>query len=177
MPRIARAYALMEPWLRARDPLDMSRRVLPFTQPFPRPFADAVAGLAPDAPPAALFELIDAHIVTRNHGLDLLPAYAHVAPERFARHVAAAGPVSARPAYHFRMPESRIDEPGWSLAYDWRRWILVERVAADAELAARLAARRTQDRFRSGLFDNGEAVDAVTAELGPLADLAPEGGA
>jgi hypothetical protein len=50
-------------------------------------------------------------------------------------------------------------------------------VAADAELAARLAARRTQDRFRSGLFDNGEAVDAVTAELGPLADLAPEGGA
>lgn len=162
LPRVARAFALLEDWLRARDPMDMSRRVLPFTAPFPPGFRDALVALAPDAPPAALFDLIDAHLSSRNHGLDLMPAYAHVAPERFARHPAAAGAVAARPAYHFRQPESRIGEAGWSLAYDWRRWWLVERVAADDALAARLAA----------------AADgaAVTEALGPLAALAPEGG-
>ena len=177
MPRIARAFALLEPWLRARDPLDMSRRVLPFTQPFPAAFADAVAGLAPGAPPAALFDLIDTHLEHRNHGLDLLPAYAHVAPARFARHPAAGSPVSARPAYHFRMPESRVDERGWSLANDWRRWVLVERVAADEALAARLAELRAAAPARPALFEGQAAVDAVTEALGPLADLAPEGGA
>lgn len=174
MPRIARAFALLEPWLRARDPLDMSRRVLPFTQPFPRAFGDALARLAPDAAPEALFDLIDAHLDSRNHGLDLLPAYAHLAPGRFARHAAAGGPVSARPAYHFRMPESRIDETGWSLGYDWRRWVLVERVAADDALGAKLADLRANQPAWPALFDGRATVDAVTAALGPLADLAPE---
>ncbi len=174
MPRIARAFALLEPWLRARDPLDMSRRVLPFTQPFPRPFAEAVAGLRPDAPPAALFDLIDAHIDSRNHGLDLLPAYAHVAPARFARHPAAGSTVSARPAYHFRMPESRIDEADWSLSYDWRRWVLVERAAADDEVTARLAALTERERTWHGLFESRRAEAEDTEALGPRAALAPE---
>jgi len=176
LPRIARAFALLEPWLRARDPLDMSRRVLPFTQPFPRPFAEAAAGLRPDAPPEALFDLIDAHLDSRNHGLDLLPAYAHVAPARFARHPAAGGPVSARPAYHFRMPESRIDEADWSLSHDWRRWVLVERAAADDAVTARLAALVEREPAWHGLFEGRQAEAEVTDALGPLATLAPDRG-
>lgn len=166
LTRVARAFALLEDWLRARDPMDMSRRVLPFTAPYPPDFVDALVALAPDAPPTSLFDLIDAHLASRNHGLDLMPAYAHLAPERFARHAAAAGAVAARPAYHFRQPESRIGEPGWSLAYDWRRWWLVERVAADDTLAAKVAASRAA----------ATEGDPVAEALGPLAALAPAGG-
>ena len=175
LPRIARAFALLEPWLRARDPLDLSRRVLPFTQPFPDAFVDAVAGLDPGAAPDALFGLIDAHIASRNHGLDLLPAYAFLAPDRFAGHRGASGAVSARPAYHYRMPESRVDEPAWSLSYEWRRWWLVERVAAEDALTGRLSRAWTE--ARAGLLtDRAGYLEAVTAALGPLAALAPRDG-
>ncbi|NBC95432.1 MAG: hypothetical protein GVY27_03640 [Deinococcus-Thermus bacterium] len=175
MPAVARAFALLEPWLRARDPLDLSRRVLPFTAPFPRAFADALAA-APGLDVPGLFDLIAGHISSRNHGLDLLPAYAHLAPDRFARHPAADGAVSPRPAYHFRMPESRIDEAAWALGYEWRRWWLVERVAADPDLLARLAELRAGPG-RAWFRPESQAVlDAVTATLGPLAALAPEGG-
>lgn len=175
LPRIARAFALLEPWLRARDPLDFSRRVLPFTQPFPDAFVDAVAGLGPAAGPHDLFDLIDVHIASRNHGLDLLPAYAHLAPDRFAGHRGASGAVSARPAYHYRMPESRVDEPAWSLSYEWRRWWLVELLAESDTLPTRLAAAWAD--ARAGLLtDRGGYLEAVTAALGRLAALAPQGG-
>jgi hypothetical protein len=173
--RVARAFALLEPWLRARDPLDLSRRVLPFTQPFPDAFVDAIAALDPGAAPLALFELIDTHIASRNHGLDLLPAYAFLAADRFADHRGATGAVSARPAYHYRMPESRLDEPAWSLSYEWRRWWLVERVAAEDALTRRLGTAWAEARA-GFLTDRGGYLEAVTEALGGLAALAPPGG-
>ncbi|MFP4449322.1 MAG: amidoligase family protein [Rhodosalinus sp.] len=177
LTRVARAFALLEGWLRARDPLDMSRRVLPFTQPFPPDFVEEVAALEPAAPPDRLFDLIDAHLTSRNHGLDLMPAYAQIAPDRFARHPAASGAVAARPAYHFRMPESRIGEAGWSLAYDWQRWWLVERVAADDALAMRVTAAQ-RETAALPMLTEAEAVTAPIARaLGPFASMAPQGGA
>ena len=176
LPRIARAFALLEPWLRLRDPLDLARRALPFTQPFPEPFVDALAAL-PDGDAADLFDLLDTHITSRNHGLDLLPAYAALAPRRFADHPGASGAVSARPAYHYRMGESRVDEPAWSLGYEWRRWWLVERVGADAGLTGRLASAWIAARAAPFRTDHAGYAAAVTAALGPLAIHAPEGGA
>ncbi|WP_159458490.1 amidoligase family protein [Roseisalinus antarcticus] len=176
MPRTALAFALLEPWLRARDPLDVSRRVLPFTRIFPGAFVDALAEMGGDADLGHLLDAVDAHISDRNHGLDLLPAYAHLAPDRFARRQAEAGAVKARPTYHYRMPETRFGTPGWSLGYEWRRWILAERVAADPDCLSRLCALR-------GDFENvplrpphQDWQDRMTEALGPLAQLAPEGG-
>ena len=174
LPRGALAFALLEPWLRARDPLDPSRRILPFTAPFPPAFADAMAEAGPGLALDALFDLIDAQVRSRNHGLDLLPAYAALAPDRFAGHPAAGGAVSARPAYHVRMPESRLDEPGWSLSYEWRRWWLVERVAADPPLLSRLCALRL--RLRERFFAGSALVAETTEALGSLSALAPDGG-
>jgi len=176
LPRGALAFALLEPWLRARDPLDISRRVLPFTSPFPPAFADDLArhGRALTLP--GLFDALDRHVSNRNHGLDLLPAYAHLAPGRFGRRTGRDGAVAARPAYHYRMPEARIGTPGWSLSYEWRRWVLVERVAAADALLDRLCALRPELRDLPLLPAPQGWQDRVTEVLGPLAALAPEGG-
>jgi hypothetical protein len=176
LPRVTRAFALLERWFRARDRLAIARRVLPFTQPFPPAFVDAVAHLPVTAAPGEVFDIVDAEIASRNHGLDLLPVYAALAPERFSRHPGASAAVSGRPAYHYRLPESRVDEPAWSLGYEWRRWWLVERVAAEPEMLDRLAEAWDAARDAFFLSDPGEKVDAVTEILGPLAALAPEGG-
>ena len=176
LPRGALAFAMLEPWLRARDPLDISRRVLPFTAPFPPAFADALARHGAGLTLPDLLDALDRHVTDRNHGLDLLPAYAHLAPDRFARRDARAGAVAARPAYHYRMPETRIGTPGWSLSYEWRRWVLVERVAADDALLDRLSALRPDLRDLPLLPAPQGWQDKVTKALGPLAALAPEGG-
>jgi hypothetical protein len=78
-------------------------------------------------------ELIDDYLAwnpTRDRELDMLPLFAHLDPDRVARG-ASRHKVKARPAFHYRLPDSRIDEPGWGVVLDWNRWVQVERLAAD----------------------------------------------
>jgi hypothetical protein len=39
--------------------------------------------------------------------------------------------INKRPTFHYRLPDARISDPGWSIAPDWNRWVAVERVAGD----------------------------------------------
>ena len=80
-----------------------------------------------------------AHNPTRNRPLDLLPLLAFNDPTFLRRPEVAGQKVSPRPTYHYRLPNSLIDDPHWSVAAEWNRWVLVERLAADPGLAARLA--------------------------------------
>ncbi|WP_158275455.1 amidoligase family protein [Maritimibacter sp. 55A14] len=135
---ILTAFALIEDWLRKRNPIDISRRLLPFTDPYPRSLIDALADGWPDLDLDGLFDVYAAHRPSRNRGLDMLPLLAHLDRARFDRLFGDQGKLRARPTFHYRLPDCRIDEPGYSLAAEWNQWVLVERVAADAEAMADL---------------------------------------
>ena len=148
----ARAYALCEDWLRAADPLDPARRVLPFVAPFPPALVAHLAAHAGiDA--TGLARAVAAHAPSRHFGLDLLPALQHLCPDALAG-VPADHLKGARPAFHYRLPEARLDEARWSLAYEWNRWVMIERIAANAALMDALArgwrAQHVDGRDASG---------------------------
>lgn len=133
-----RAYLLLSDWLRGEIRVDIKRRVTPFVDPFPRAYALTV--LDPDYRPD-LGRLIDDHLAanpTRNRELDLLPLWMELAPERVRSRV-DLGLVKARPTYHYRLPDSRIDDPDWSVMLEWRRWLEVERLAARPDRLAELS--------------------------------------
>lgn len=134
---IARAFALLEDWLRASDPLDPARRVLPFVDPWPRALVDALA-VAEGWTLAELGRAYAKHAPSRGYGLDLLPLLQDAVPETLAD-VPADQLKGGRPTFHYRLPETRLDEADWSLAYEWNRWWVVETVAADVALLTALA--------------------------------------
>ncbi|MGY6412342.1 MAG: amidoligase family protein [Alkalilacustris sp.] len=154
---VVRAYGLLEDWLRATDPLDPARRLLPFVDPWPRALVDRLAQPAPPsasseadaAAPAVtlgalrdLSDLAAAYLAltpTRNRGLDLLPLLEHLEPAQVRAALPEGRAKGGRPTYHYRLPEARVDEPSWSVAYEWNRWVLVERVAARPALLEALA--------------------------------------
>ena len=41
--------------------------------------------------------------------------------------------IKPRPTFHYRVPDSRVDEPGWTLTEEWNRWVEVELLAEDSE--------------------------------------------
>lgn len=136
---VLRAYALAEDWLRARRPIDPSRRILPFVAPYPRSLVDALAEAESWSLDRMIREYLD-HAPSRNHGLDMLPVLRDLDEAAVVEALGdAAASVSARPTYHFRLPDCRIDEPGWSLAVPWDDWATVEEIAADGELLDSLA--------------------------------------
>lgn len=127
-----RAYVLMSPWLRAVIELDVTRRIVSFADPFPAGYANWI--LDPDYEPD-LNELIDDYLAfnpTRNRELDMLPLFTWLDEDRVRASVSDVR-IKPRPTFHYRLPDAKIGQPDWSLALEWNRWCVVERLAANAE--------------------------------------------
>ena len=160
--RIAAAYACVEAWLRRQMAVDLARRATPFVDPYPPGYLRALArafagGTGPTL--AAFIELYAEWNPTRNRGLDMWPLLGHL--DRTAAEAALGAPVkNARPAFHYRLPDSDLENPGWTPRSELARWDAIEAVADDAQAfeAVRGACLRHQT-WRIGR----EEYDAVIA--------------
>ncbi len=136
---VFRAYLLLEDWLRGHEPLDISRRMLPFVTPFPRDMIDVAARDGADWTLESFCDAYLSHSPSRNRGLDMLPLLKTCLPERIEDALGAEVKINARPTFHFRLPDCRIDDADWSLSHEWNHWCLIEHLAADAAALAALA--------------------------------------
>jgi hypothetical protein len=166
--RSIRAFALLESWLRMTVPPDRTRRLLPFVAPWPESLIDALVA-APEADLAAQRALYKEHVKSRNHGLDLLPLFKSADPNGYARDFPGLPDIGARPAFHFRLPDCRLDDPDWSLATPWGQWRAVESVADDPEMLATLsdAWRTHRTHFLATRGAWAKEVDRLLAAAGP----------
>ncbi len=141
------AYIVSAERLRSEIGVDVSRRVLPFCQPPPPDYMRLVLG---DDYAPTMERLIDDylhHNPTRNRDLDMLPLFAFIDLARVKARLGKAK-VNPRPALHYRLPDSRIEDPDWFIVTEWNRWAKsVEYLAADPQrlTAVRRAYRRYLD--------------------------------
>jgi hypothetical protein len=127
---ILKAFVLLNPWLRRQVAPDTTRFLLGFADPFPQDYVRRV--VAPDYWPD-IPAFIDDYLAanpTRNRDLDVLPLLVDLDEERVRARLPNEK-INQRPTFHYRLPDARISDPGWSIAPDWNRWVVVERVAAD----------------------------------------------
>ncbi|WP_102109092.1 amidoligase family protein [Oceaniglobus roseus] len=144
------SYALLEAWIRDTNPIDPTRRLLPFTDPYPAALVDALVGLGSDPDIDTAIDIYLKHAASRNYGLDMLPAFAHIDEPRVKAKMGKDQAV--RPTFHYRLPDCRIDEPDWSLDDSWRDWRHIEEVAGDAALMAALRDAWRHNREQTALL-------------------------
>ncbi|MDZ7810628.1 MAG: amidoligase family protein [Arhodomonas sp.] len=128
--RYLRAFLCLFDWLKERARVDLTRRLTTYIDPFPRAYVRRVVdpGYRP-----SLEQLIDDYLAanpTRNRALDLLPLFTHLDPGR-VRAALDDPRIKARPALHYRLPNSEVDRPGWGIGGAWNDWVCVERLACD----------------------------------------------
>ncbi|MCB1907493.1 MAG: amidoligase family protein [Rhodocyclaceae bacterium] len=136
--RHIRAFGLLQWWLADVQQIDLSRRISPYVDLYPERY---VRLLASRRGADTLARLIDDYLEdnpTRNRALDMLPLFMSVDPGR-VRAVLEDERIKPRPTFHYRLPDCRIEEPGWSLAAAWDSWLVVERLADDVGLLDRLS--------------------------------------
>jgi Putative amidoligase enzyme len=131
MCRHLRAFLVLYDWLLAVIDVDATRAYSPFVDAFPIEYRRKLLtpGYAPD-----LDTLIGDYLAanpTRNRPLDMLPAFAMLRKELVLSIAKEHDQVKPRPTFHYRLPNCLIDDPSWSFALEWNRWVEVERLAAD----------------------------------------------
>ena len=136
---ITRAFLLLEDWIVADENVDITRRITPFVRQFPEGYRRKV--LDPQYRPdfATFVDDYVEHNPTRNRSLDLLPLLAQLGASGLENRVADWVLVKPRPTFHYRLPNCELAQAHWTPAADWNRWVLVERLAHDAEMLRELS--------------------------------------
>lgn len=138
--RTLRAFFLLYDYLIETIQPDMTRRLTPYIDPFDTDYVKLV--LDPGYDPT-MVELIDDYLAynpTRNRALDMLPLFAWIDLDRVMAQMEGEK-ISARPTYHYRLPNSRVDEAEWCTCEAWNSWVLVERLANDTRALESLGGR------------------------------------
>lgn len=128
-----RGYVLLDPWIRKDARINISRRLTPYINEYKDEYLQLIlsTGYKP-----SLEELIRDYFRfdnSRNRPLDMLPVFMHLDPN-ITQTLLKDTLTSARPAYHYRLPNCSIEDPSWSLADEWNRWVLVEQLASDNKM-------------------------------------------
>ncbi len=126
--RYFQAFLLLYEWLRLSHEIDMMREITSFIDPFPDNYVDKV--LDPEYHPDT-GRIIDDYLIfnpTRNRPLDMLPLFAWLDKDRVSSRLADEL-IRPRPTFHYRLPNSSIDDPGWTFTREWNVWVQVERLA------------------------------------------------
>ncbi|MET4806900.1 amidoligase family protein [Limibacillus sp. MBR-115] len=159
-----RAYLLLSAWLRQKIDVNLKRRLTPFIDPFSNAYISKV--IDPDYAPD-LGGLMDDYMEanpTRSRELDLLPIFGHFDPERVKRRLPNVK-VRSRPAFHYRLPDSKVDNPEWNLAREWNFWLEVERLAMDSDRLAKLQTAYIDHHDQILSFGWAEKVDEILSGL------------
>lgn len=132
-----RAFLIVYPWLLDRLKIDISRRVTPYVFPFPEKYVRMV--LDPSYQPGQTTFIKDyvKHNPTRNRPLDMMPIFG-LLDETLIEQAMKGEKNKQRPTFHYRLPNSRIEDPGWRFQDEWNYWLVVERLANDNDMLEKL---------------------------------------
>ncbi|WP_276497137.1 amidoligase family protein [Pontibacter litorisediminis] len=127
-----RAFLLLYPWLLEAGHTDLARKISPFIAPYPTVYADMVLHAAYQPDQKGLISDYHKYNPDRNRPLDLYPLFAFL-QEDLLKQFHGLGKVKARNTFHYRLPNSSIGQPGWTLAQEWNNWVMVEELASDRD--------------------------------------------
>ncbi len=131
--RYLRAFMALQDWLFATVEPDATREWAGWTEPFPEAYRRKV--LDPDYAPdedALIGDYLHDN-PTRNRAVDMLPLFATLQEERVLAVAKERDQIKARPTFHYRLPNCLVDDPTWSFAREWNRWVEVEKLAEDQD--------------------------------------------
>ncbi|WP_026223530.1 amidoligase family protein [Methylosarcina fibrata] len=122
-----KAFALLQWWLVDAHEVDVTRKISPYIDLYPEAYLKKLLS----QPKPSMEQIVADYLEynpSRNRALDLLPMLAHI--DSIAVHRVVNDPkVQPRPAFHYRLPNCRIDRKNWSLSEAWNKWWIVEQLA------------------------------------------------
>ncbi|MBR9870595.1 MAG: hypothetical protein GYB26_05600 [Gammaproteobacteria bacterium] len=135
--RYLQAFSALYEWLKSRHQIDISRKFTTYIEPWSTKYTEKLMQdtYAPDLR-GLMTDYLDSN-PTRNRALDLLPLFAHLDADYLAEFVQDPR-IKSRPTLHYRLPDCDIDNPNWHFSSVWNDWVVLEKLANNAQDLAEL---------------------------------------
>lgn len=133
-----RSFLILYPWFLKKLKIDFSRRLSPFVDSYPKKYVKKI--LDPSYQPNQEQFIRDymEFNPTRNRPVDMMPIFGMLDKD-LIQPVMEGKKNDPRPTFHYRLPNSRIDDPDWRFEDEWDHWLEVEKLAANNEMLNKLS--------------------------------------
>jgi len=150
--RYLQAYMLLSTWIIESSQIDITRRFLTkYIDPFPQAYIELLLDTAYNPDIGSFVADYMKYNPTRNRALDMLPILCELEEDQVLNAVSdeERNLIKGRPAFHYRLPDCKVNVPGWSVATAWNQWVYIEKLACDEALLRELitAWRNSNARF------------------------------
>ncbi len=147
-----RSFFLLFDWLFEESDIAFSRKITPFINSFPDEYVEMV--LNPEYRPDLRKMMCDylTFNPTRNRPLDLLPLFTYIDRDLVFQFEVEKDLIKSRPTFHYRLPNSEVDDPHWTIAEDWNNWVEIETLAENRDLITRMTNDFLDTREEYSLF-------------------------
>jgi hypothetical protein len=166
--RYIQAFLLLQAWIIESSGIDITRRFLTkYIDPFPPAYMELVLdnNYQPDS--SQLIADYMTHNPTRNRALDMLPIFCELDEKQVFDGVREEDRklLKGRPAFHYRLPDCKINVPGWSTADPWNQWVYIETLATEQKLLNELIDAWCENTSTFSLAPNSSWVLRLTTIL------------
>lgn len=164
LTRYMRSFLILYPWLLEKLEIDFSRRITPFVGSFPQKYVTKI--LEPSYRPDQeqfIRDYVDFN-PTRNRPLDMMPIFGMLNEDLIFPEMEGKKN-EPRPTFHYRLPNSRIDDSDWRFEDEWNLWLEVEKLAGDQEMMDKLCRLYLTRREKTVIAFRKEWVTTVTILL------------
>jgi hypothetical protein len=168
LTRHLQAFLLLHSWIIEASNIDVTRRFLTkYIDPFPLEYMELVLANTYAPSMSTLIDDYLEHNPTRNRALDLLPIFCEIDKPRVlnALNDDERNLVKGRPAFHYRLPDCKVNVPGWSVARAWNQWVFVEKLAGNEPLVYELIGEWRGSKERFSLAPKSSWVARLTSIL------------
>ncbi len=150
--RYLQSYLLLSTWIIESSQIDITRRFLTkYIDPFPQAYVELLLDTAYNPDITGFVADYMKYNPTRNRALDMLPILCQLEEEQVLDAISddERNLIKGRPAFHYRLPDCKVNVPGWSVATAWNQWVYIEKLAGDEALLRELitAWRNSNARF------------------------------
>ncbi len=126
---IIRSFSLLYDWIVQHSKVDFARRLSPYIDPYPDKYLKMIMNLEYEPGIDQLIQDYLKLVGSRNYALDMLPAFATINEDLVLSQAKEPHLIKPRPAFHYRLANSMVDDEEWNINHEWYYWLKIETLA------------------------------------------------
>jgi hypothetical protein len=155
--KLFKSFLILQKWIEVQSEIDVARKISPFINDFPKDYIKKVINLKYNPTKKEFLEDYIHFNPTRNRVLDMLPQLAFWDEKRVRKHLPKEK-INPRPTYHYRLPNSKINQFRWNLTQEFQLWVIVELLASNKKLFEKLS-KQFLEELNKPIFNKNEWID------------------
>ncbi|MGM0534406.1 MAG: amidoligase family protein [Campylobacterota bacterium] len=145
------SFLMLQPWLERQTEVDITRKVSPFIESFEKDYLKLLMSAHYKPKKHDFIKDYISYNPSRNRILDMLPLFMYWDKDLVRKYLPDEK-INARPTFHNRLPNCKIDLFSWNIHNEWRLWRIVELLAQDE--AAFEMLRKDFLRYLNDIFSS-----------------------